>query len=101
MVQLRYVSALGEGKKDVCSFPGSQCSMIQAQASSPVAESGTSFQIHTSDLGSALMISWNPFSYPFAVQQVLLIHAYFEEWLVTSKVYMGKYFSKNHHPCLT
>lgn len=101
MVQLLSVSALMEGEKErVCSFPGSQCSIIQGQASSPHAKIGRSFQIHSSDLESALMISWNPFHYLFAVSHVWLIHAYFNEWLGTFKVYMGNDFSSKHYPCL-
>ena len=101
MVQLLSVSALVEGKKEgVSSFPGSQCSAVQGQASSPRAKIGMSFQIHTSDLGLALMISWNPFHYLFAVCQILLIHAYFSESLGTLKVCIGNYFSSKHTPCL-
>lgn len=100
-LHLLSVSALVEGKKEgLCSFPGSRCSAIQGQASSPHAKIGWSFQICTSDLGPALLISWNPFHYLFAVWQILLICAYFNEWLGTLKVYMGNEFSSKQYPCL-
>lgn len=100
MGHLLSVSALVEGKKGVCSLSGRWCSIIQGQASSPCAKIGRIFQIRSSDLASVLPISWNPFHYLFAVWQILLIHAYFKEWLGTLKEYTGKEFSSKHCLCL-